>query len=182
MTPEPIDEHLSETKASQLLERASQLDALRHTGAPVSELRAAAIEAGISAQAFDAALEELQARDMARPAGNSLRTWRHPRRWAAVAGMVLLAGVGVVELGRAIAPDAPVTPLTVQSLPLGCLSGADAAEFVRPILSSPQNEVVYREGTRVLTVRGTPEQLKTVRDALALEQRRVQGPNGSCQR
>ncbi|MGH7695028.1 MAG: hypothetical protein ACRENH_08605 [Gemmatimonadaceae bacterium] len=53
-------ELLPEHMASRLLTRASELDAARRAGAAVSELRAAATEAGISPAAFEAALSELR--------------------------------------------------------------------------------------------------------------------------
>ncbi len=50
-------EVLSEPAAARLLARASELDELRRAGTSVADLRAAAAEAGISAPAFDAALD-----------------------------------------------------------------------------------------------------------------------------
>ena len=59
-SPKPNPEVLSEPVRTRLLERATELDAAYRVGGTVAELRAAAIEAGISASAFDAALAEMR--------------------------------------------------------------------------------------------------------------------------
>ncbi|HYW30940.1 MAG TPA: hypothetical protein VE869_05480 [Gemmatimonas sp.] len=57
-TPSPRDsEIVSESVAARLLARASELDAARRTGVEVADLRTAAMEAGISAASFEAALD-----------------------------------------------------------------------------------------------------------------------------
>jgi hypothetical protein len=56
-------ERLPEEAGRQLLARASELEAKRGAELSVDELRAAAQEAGIAADAFDQALAELRDRD-----------------------------------------------------------------------------------------------------------------------
>lgn len=63
------DEILQDRQAADLLSRASELEIAQASGSPVSDLRRAAMEAGISPSAFDAALAEMQvARQPAAPA------------------------------------------------------------------------------------------------------------------
>ena len=63
-SPKPNPEVLSEPVRTRLLERATELDAAYRVGGTVAELRAAAIEAGILAPAFDAALAEMRDAEM----------------------------------------------------------------------------------------------------------------------
>lgn len=58
-------EHIPEPLVSRVLARAVELDAERNTSIPVTDLRAAALEAGVSAPSIDQALAEL---DTAPPA------------------------------------------------------------------------------------------------------------------
>jgi hypothetical protein len=66
---------LPDREAARLLARASELDAERRAGTPVTELRAAAAEAGISAPAFEAALAAPRAGGGTRSRASSWR-WR----------------------------------------------------------------------------------------------------------
>jgi hypothetical protein len=57
-------EAISEGKAARVLDRAVRLDALRRGTVSVAELREAALEAGISPEAFERALAEVRAGDV----------------------------------------------------------------------------------------------------------------------
>jgi hypothetical protein len=70
------DGPLSPADADRLLKRASELDMTRNAATSIEQLRQAAIDAGIDASAFDAALRELrqeaaQVQQTARPASTS---------------------------------------------------------------------------------------------------------------
>ena len=53
------DQHLPEAVAKRVLLRAAELDASRKTSLSIPDLRAAALEAGISSSALDQALNEV---------------------------------------------------------------------------------------------------------------------------
>src|SRR5690242_2431049 len=86
MSSSPERELLSQSAARQLLERAGQID-LESTS--VDTLRAAALEAGISEAAFEAALLEMRGKLANQPA---LRTpnWNRRFGWAVGIGAALL--------------------------------------------------------------------------------------------
>jgi hypothetical protein len=165
-------EPLSDAEAERLLGRASELDAVRTAVSSVADLRAAAGEAGISAPAFDAALAELHEDS----GGVEREIGRQPplrsRRWA-LSGLVaalFAAGALFVTLQRApTGGDATAgTPGIEEALLLHCVSPAEAAALIRPILSLPWNTIVVREeAPRVLTLRATPDQLQRAKELLA---------------
>jgi hypothetical protein len=168
----PDAEVLSPPVAARLLDRASELDAALRAGAAVSDLRAAATEAGISAHAFDAALAEL--RDDPGIDG-AQRTRRRSRLWtAAVAGIAVLATIAVWTVGRT-----PVaTSVAEQSFVLRCLSPREAARLVRPLLGENGVTLITpAQAPRVLTIRGTPAQL---RDAKALLDKQDAAGSAAC--
>ena len=90
---------LSEQLAARVLARASELDSASHAQATVSDLRAAAMEAGISAHAFDTALAEVQEQERV-----SVRKFRQPRstrrRWVSVIGLALVMATGTLVVSR----------------------------------------------------------------------------------
>ena len=124
---------LPDSAARRLLERAGELDGPR-SGIPVSELRQAATEAGISTQAFDAALGELwldvvaagatpattrpgspvARRSAAEPAGEPRR-----RRFAWLARAIALVGVGALAGGLVARATAPTPGPTIVMGPPG---------------------------------------------------------------
>ena len=163
-------EILPHAVAERLLARASVLDATNASGSTVAALRAAAMEAGISAGAFDAALAEVREERAPAPAPEAgARPRRGVRMWAIAAAIVaVLAGVRlVVPAGPDYAPAAPPLPMVEEPVLLQCLSPGEAAELIRPFLDLPQNSVEYRrEAPRVLTIRGTPDQIETARSVL----------------
>lgn len=166
--PEPAPEVLSEPVRARLLERATELDSAYRAGGTVAELRAAAIEAGISAPAFDAALAEL--RDAEQPRPSVTQAPIKPRRpWrpfaAAIAALVALGSVG---LARNPTPASASAPMIEESIRLRCLSSGQAADLARPFLRLPTNTVVYspERTPGELTIRATREQIDNVRAAL----------------
>lgn len=80
------DQHLPEAVAKRVLMRAAQLDASRKTSLSIPDLRAAALEAGISSSSLDQALNEVA--NSAEAPTQSGEVGRKPRR-------LLIAGVTV---------------------------------------------------------------------------------------
>jgi hypothetical protein len=156
---------LSEPAADRLLARASELDALRQSGATVAELRAAAVEAGISADAFNAALGEMNTPAAPAPPVNASPA-RRGRRWALVAALTTVI-LGSLTVGR-MTPAAS-SQLVEESFVLNCLAAGDAAELIRPHLAqSGTVSISPEQSSRVLTVRATMEQIQTVRALLKM--------------
>ena len=80
------DQHLPEAVAKRVLMRAAELDASRKTSLSIPDLRAAALEAGISSSALDQALNEVASSEEV--ATESDKISRKPRRR-------LVAGVAI---------------------------------------------------------------------------------------
>jgi cytoskeletal protein RodZ len=115
---------LPQAVSDRVLARASELDAALRSGASVVQLRAAALEAGISGEAFDAALAEVQRDgDPARPARR--RSWRRRRVLLFLSAFLLAMGLAIAfrtvvprpieapptaPAPAAPAPPAPTTP------------------------------------------------------------------------
>jgi len=102
-------ERLPEQVASRLLTRASELDAAQRAGSAVTELRAAATEAGISPAAFDAALSELHEGKAQVP--DEITPRRRVPMWAfsaVVAALAIGALFVALMLIRATAATPPV--------------------------------------------------------------------------
>lgn len=163
----PDAEVLSETVRTRLLERASELDAAYRTGGTVAELRAAAVEAGISAPAFETALAELRDAEQSKLEGAG-QPRRRSRGWGAIAAVVGLVAVGTLGVSRRTTPADAAAPIIDQRFVLRCVSPETAFELVRPLLQSPMNTIVYSlaAGERVLTISGTREQVEAVRSVL----------------
>ena len=154
--------------ATQVLARASELDAARSAAITVAQLRAAAVEAGISTSAFDRALAEVQvAEETPVPAtSGSSRRWR--RAWTIAGAVVFLLAAAMFARLRAPIPASAQT-LVEETIVLRCLSPAEAAELVRPILTGPSATVTIPSAAgapRVLLVRGTPAQLQQVKSTI----------------
>lgn len=82
------NERLPEETARRLLARASELEAARVAELSVAELRDVARQAGIAPAAFDQALAELRARDLAAITAPQLtRLQRMTRFWPAAASL-----------------------------------------------------------------------------------------------
>jgi hypothetical protein len=174
LPPKPEPEVLTESVAARLLARASELDAARLAGVSVSELRAAAVEAGISTRAFDAALAELQGAEQARVPDLSAPPRRGPRSRAFAAkatALVFAAGALIMFLGRVttVASAPPGPPLVEETVLLRCLSPGEAAALIRPVLTLRTNGAVLyapERAERVLIIRATPSQLRRAKAVL----------------
>jgi hypothetical protein len=171
--PRPTPTVLSDAVAAHLFARASALDAAGgRAGATVTQLRAAAAEAGISDRAFDAALAELPGAGQARDPEVSGWPRRRLRIWALAVGTAAVIAAGVLAVTQRQASTG-AAPMVEEAFLLRCLSPAEAAELVRPLLRLPTNSVVYSaaRAPRVLAIRATPAQIQTVRSVLGQYER-----------
>ena len=174
LPPRPEPDVLTESVAARLLARASELDAARVAGVSVSELRAAAVEAGISTRAFDAALAELQGAEQARVPDVSAQPRRAPKTRALAAkvtALVFAAGALILFLGRVttVASAPPGPPLVEETVLLRCLSPGEAAALIRPLFGLRTDGVVLyapQRAERVLIIRATPSQLRRAKAVL----------------
>jgi hypothetical protein len=119
------DEHqrIPESLAKQVLTRAAQLDASDRLGVSIKDLRAAAMEAGISGNALDQALDEIAlAKASAPDAPVAQKQPQRNRKWRAAAVIVVLiaASLGVFVKRR-------VVPVPVE----------EPAEIILPIPELP---------------------------------------------
>jgi hypothetical protein len=168
---------LAEPEKARLLERASELDVAHASGAEVRELRAAAMEAGISTTAFDAALAEMRGGERTRVAesGN-----RRARNWALGVAAAALVIIGVALSRAPTHSGIPAgTPLVDQTIVLRCMSANEAAALVRPILNLRDNVITVSpsEAPHLLRVRATADQIVRAQSAIdAFESR----PVGAC--
>lgn len=165
-------ELLKTSDAERLLARASELDVARRAGSDVADLRAAASEAGISPQAFDAALAEMQRGRGGESIGVPILPSRRGR-WRAIALIVFLVlGSSLWFLQRranAIVVEAISARTVEESILLRCLAPSEAAELARPLLSEDWNTIVINPeaAPRRVTVRGRPAELAAVKAELA---------------
>ena len=157
-TLDPDTRSVSESAAARLLARASELEAAGGAGFTIAQLRAAALEAGISPQAFERAVAELEE---TRPRRRRSRGWAV----AAAAVVVLATAVFLARLSPAPTPGSTVE----EAITLQCLSAGDAADLVRPYLQDQQSTVRFNEtrAPHVLIIRTTPPQLERVKNLLA---------------
>lgn len=143
---DPKKPSLPESEAQRVLARAAEIDAHGGPSVPLERLRLAALEAGLSPEAFEAALTEV--RD-ARPAPpRTVNPWPRLARYTGAivgTGIVLVAGAAVLNpvesawlvrklldpvalgIGAALAMRFKVRPL---ALVLGGLAVATGAEFL----------------------------------------------------
>jgi hypothetical protein len=143
----------------RVLARAAELDAAQRNAVEIANLRAAAVEAGISASAFDSALEELREREQS-PAAYAPR--RRPRIRALILGIAALIVAGAITITRV--GQSPAAPIVEEAFVLRCLLPGEAAEVIRPMLEPTATIVISpRQAPRVLTVRTTPDQMSDVR-------------------
>ena len=174
------DKVLSEQLATRVLTRASELDAALKVGASVAELRRAALEAGISAEAFEAALAELHDTGAQVPAAN-MQPVSRARGWFLAAAIALVVTLGSIMISRmvVVAPPVAAASMIEETLLLRCLAPGEAAELIRPTLRLPGNTVVSSPGNapRAITVRGTQSQIHDVR---ALLQWHESGAASTC--
>jgi hypothetical protein len=166
--PPPERELLNSATSRRLLERAAELDAEHRAGSELERLRAAAAEAGISATAFDAALEEMRREAVQPPEPSPSR--RSRKRLVSFATAIAIAIpfllVGALVFRRTVVEPRSTTPeLSAQVFTLRCLPAGDAAELIRPLIQDARSAVIVSPGqaTRTLRVRTTPEQMERVR-------------------
>lgn len=165
---EPVDrsqrqrEVLSDQVAQRILARAAELDAAQRAAVDVANLRAAAVEAGISSSAFDSALDEMQG-DAQPPAAPSRRRGRRTR--ALILGASALVVFGGMAVTRAVVPVR--IPMAEQAFLLRCLPAGEAAELIRPMLGPTSTVAVSpARSPRTITIRSTPEHMAEVRAIL----------------
>lgn len=109
---------LPDQLALRVLTRASEIDAARNAQQTITELRTAALGAGISGRAFDTALAELQEQERVRAATiHQPRSIR--RRWVSALGLVLALATGTLAVSQLLSgstvyyyppPAAPEAP------------------------------------------------------------------------
>jgi hypothetical protein len=163
---------ISSDDAAQLLARASELDAARISTSGVDELRAAAGEAGISKQAFDQALAELELKHA--PESRVTRMQRS-RLWIFLGGATAFVIAGFIAANRDVKSTSASTELVTESIALRCLDAGDAAELVRPIMGEPYNKLQFNgDAPHTLKVQATKEQIAK---AKALLESRESAPN-----
>lgn len=156
-------EILPDPVATRVLQRASELEALRRAGASVAELRAAALEAGISESAFEEALGEIQRAESA-AAPDVRRPTRSRIRIGAALAAVALILTGIL-VSRTVTP----VPANVveETFTLRCIPANEAASMLRPILVRTGTISFSMRIPTELRITGSPEQLRQARDILA---------------
>lgn len=156
---------LPDPVATRVLERASELEALRRAGASVADLRAAAVEAGISESAFEEALGEIQraesagAPDVRRPTRTRLRVG------AAVTAVALLF-TALYVIPRVAPAPASAPAVIEQTFTLRCIPAHEAASMLRPILVRSGAISFSMRIPTELKITGTPEQLRQAESIL----------------
>ena len=160
-------EILPDPVATRVLERASELEALRRAGASVAELRSAALEAGISESAFEEALGEIQRAEAADAPDIRRATRSRVRIGAAVAAIVLIV-TGIFVRERVAPAPAPAPAAVVeQTFTLRCIPANEAASMLRPILVQSGTISFSMRIPTELKITGSPEQLRQARSILA---------------
>lgn len=151
-------EVLTDQVAQRILARAAELDAAQKAAVDVANLRAAAVEAGISPSAFDSALVEVRGGEQL-PAPPPRRRRARIRMLLLTVPVFILAGAFVV--GRLVMP-VPL-PISEQAFLLRCLPPGEAAELVRPMLDD-RSTVAFSPASapRTVTIRSTPEGMAKV--------------------
>ena len=156
-------EILPDPVATRVLARASELETLRRAGASVAELRAAALEAGISESAFEEALGEIQRAeaagvpDVRRPTASRLRI-------AVTVATVVLFLAGIFVGLRTVPGPASVVE---ETFTLRCLPANEAASMLRPVLVQTGTISFSMRIPTELKITGTPQQLEQARAILA---------------
>lgn len=176
-------EHLPDAEAARLLARASEIDAAGGPGRSLDELRSAALEAGISSRAFDAAVGEL--RDGQQPAAlvrarAPASQWRRFSKVLSFWALTIVVPLALITArgGRSRPSRTPARGLTREAIMLRCLPATEAVELLKPVLGAPGNSLRNSDQTpRTLIVIATPEQLTRVH---AVIDQAEQMRDGSC--
>ncbi len=166
----PDEEFVPEPLRERLLERASEIDARE---ARVSDLRAAATEAGISQRAFDAALEEMRlTRELRAEKRKRTRGMRLLLMFLGSAGLTILVGTYIIPRTIArptySAPSAPAatSSFSYEEYSLGCLTSEQARSIASLYLTEPANTLSYSKATGRLGITATAEQHRKVKSTL----------------
>ena len=154
--PEGERKILSSDASERLFARAAELDAAEKAGAEVDRLRAAAVEAGISPTAFDAALDEMHDKPAA--------VVRQPPTHASRMTARIIGTLGVIVAVLVYRVTGSSTPRTIdQSFTLSCLSVNDAAKLVEPVLDRKFDEFsISKNAPHVISIVATKEQMQQV--------------------
>ena len=166
-------DNLPDAQAARLLERASELDAVRRNELAIADLRAAALEAGISAEAFEAALAEMHVGSPSQAATGISRRPARRRRWTltlAAVALIMAGMVGVLrERGGAVAAEVARAGLAEEAIVLQCLTPGEAATLLRPILRDGSATIRSSPASapRVLTIRAPQPTLEQAKRLLA---------------
>ena len=150
-------ELLTQAAARQLLERAGQID---YESTSVDALRVAALEAGISGAAFEAALAEMRTKPAVPTTPRS--RWS-TKRW--------LIGIGAVAMLLSAATMV-VMPVAVErsgfasgEVYVRCLPIETAIDLSRTILG-PNSQITMPKGSRVFRITGPVEEMKRFQEAI----------------
>lgn len=175
-------ERLSDSLATDVLRRASELDAAGSAGISPTELRHAALSAGISEDAFDRALAEMQQRqvDGSEPARQPVRRAPSTRRFfgtgarviAAVVIVVLLLPIAFLMRTQATRRATEDAPMVDEIIVVNCLTPTDAELLLRGLLPKGQSTMSWSDrAPRELRVHATPEQIRLMREKVAEAER-----------
>lgn len=167
----PKRERLPAAAVKRVLDRATALDAEHGSSVPVDVLRAAAHEAGISAEAFDTALAE-ERRVPVTPKS------RKPRWWVVFAVAAITLGSVVAIPSWGLFRTSPRPPIQIgaveETFVLRCADQSTVSERVRA--SMQEKRAVVRmwynsKETRVLHVRAMPDVMTKIRaEVVAVEE------------
>lgn len=163
-------ERLPDSLASQVLQRASEIDATGQSGTSIPELRQAALAAGISEHAFDRALAEVQQKPVgvAEPATQPVRR-AHPALRAV--GMFtiwmafLLIPLAFLPRLRISLRDTAGPRMVDAVIELRCLSPSDAGLLLRPLFPKGKSTMSWSDrAPRELRIHSTPAQIRLMRE------------------
>jgi hypothetical protein len=161
--PPRESERLPESLAKSLLARASELDA---NSAAVSELRAAALEAGISNAAFEAALAEYrQGGQVAKPATLLDEPPVSRRRGVMAAAVAMIAAVALFAVMRVVPSQVQVVDPFQTRIDLACMNPQTAREMALTVLDL-KTSTVSTNGNSLTISAPTQEQLDRVRNLI----------------
>ena len=170
--PKPVDV-IPDAMSARVLTRASELDALRRAGATVAELREAATEAGISAEAFDAALAEVQSAEATPVVVRGSRT----RLKAIAAAVALVIGLGLAFVTTRLVVPASAPGTVEQTLEYRCLTPAQISELVRRVVNPQTTTITFSDASpAVFTIRATPAEIDKVESVLAEQEKTCARP------
>jgi hypothetical protein len=157
----PDRELISQSAARQLLERAGQIDV---DTTSVETLRAAAREAGISEAAFDAALAEMRSQGAMAPPPVPLSP---PRRTKALAlGAASAVFVATMLMTLLIGRGRQQGAVMESSIEVRCIPMRTAQDIAQRLMTDPGAEVQMSAGSTRLRVRGSPNMVGLVHQAI----------------